>query len=145
MYIVHGQQKRINLWLIPAIKPLHLHNPSVSNHHWWFHSIGTVSPGRDAAKIGNCSANNEVDKRLESGSLEDGSFLKAGCVPVSARHGAGHVPHRPSCHPNCGGGGDVLHHFLRLHRRPQREHSPPQDGNSPKRRITITGGMFSFQ
>lgn len=66
------------------------------------------------------------------------------CSCLSARHSAGHVPDRPSCHPNCGGGGHVLHYFLRLHWSPPREHSPPQDSNRHNRHITNTGAVFCF-
>lgn len=60
------------------------------------------------------------------------------CRPT--RHSEGYVPDRPGRHPNCGGGGDVLHHVLRLHRRPAREHSPPQDGN--RHTQTLTGPVI---
>lgn len=63
---------------------------------------------------------------------------------LSARHGEGHVPDRPGCHLNRGGGGHVLHHFLWLYRSSQREHSPPQDSNRPHRHITNTGTVFCF-
>lgn len=52
---------------------------------------------------------------------------------LPGRHGAGHVPHRPGRRPNCGGGGHVLHHLLRLHRGTAREHPPPQDGKKAPR------------
>lgn len=53
------------------------------------------------------------------------------CLP--GRYGARHISHRPGRHTNCGGGGHVLHHLLRLHRGPAREHPPPQDGKKTQR------------
>lgn len=75
--------------------------------------------------------------------------------PLPARHGARHVLRRPSCHPNRGGGGHVLHHVLRMHRSPPREHPPPQDSNDlasvstgssfiQKTKFTATNGDFYF-
>lgn len=65
------------------------------------------------------------------------------CSCLSVRHSAGHIPDRPSCHPNCGGGGHVPHHFLWLHRSSPRKHSPPQDSNKPYRHFTNTAFFVS--
>ena len=49
---------------------------------------------------------------------------------LCSRHSPGHVPDRPGGHPDCGGGGHVLHHLLWLHRGPERKHPSPQDSKT---------------